>query len=336
MTDHSEEDLRTVSEGQAYAMFFALVGNDRPAFDRLLAWTVNNLAQGDMRKNLPAWHWGQKDGTWGVIDPNSASDADLFMAYALLEAQRLWCEPSYGEQAQALGNLILEQETLQVEGLGLSLLPGRTGFVQENGAVKLNPSYVPPFLMARLARAWPEDARWAQLYLGSQALLLRSAKGGFYPDWAIVQNGQIGPEETDPHGDYDAIRVYLWLAMGPTDDPIYPAFLAKLRPVTDLLRQRGNMPERIDMNTLEASTQPGPAGFQVALAPLMRLAGEKPLAEKLTSRALQTNDAVQWRDFGYYNGALSLFAQGYMKGFYSVSQQGELKPRWHKGGACRG
>ena len=36
--DRSSGD-RTTSEGQAYAMFFALVGNDRASFDRLLEWT---------------------------------------------------------------------------------------------------------------------------------------------------------------------------------------------------------------------------------------------------------------------------------------------------------
>ena len=37
---------RTTSEGQAYAMFFALVANDRARFDGLLRWTELNLAAG--------------------------------------------------------------------------------------------------------------------------------------------------------------------------------------------------------------------------------------------------------------------------------------------------
>ncbi|MEI7536628.1 MAG: glycosyl hydrolase family 8, partial [Comamonadaceae bacterium] len=41
-------DAQSTSEGQTYAMFFALVANDRPSFDRLLAWTRANLAQGDL------------------------------------------------------------------------------------------------------------------------------------------------------------------------------------------------------------------------------------------------------------------------------------------------
>lgn len=40
---------RTTSEGMAYSMFFALVVNDRPTFDKLLRWTEDNLAGGDLR-----------------------------------------------------------------------------------------------------------------------------------------------------------------------------------------------------------------------------------------------------------------------------------------------
>src|SRR6202162_6512109 len=42
--DYSTPTQQTTSEGQSYAMFFALVANDRATFDRLLAWTRTNLA----------------------------------------------------------------------------------------------------------------------------------------------------------------------------------------------------------------------------------------------------------------------------------------------------
>src|SRR5512140_2824396 len=91
--DHGDHD-RTTSEGQAYALFFALVANDRPLFERLLRWTGDNLADGRLAERLPAWSWGQRrDGSWGALDANSASDADLWTAYALLEGGRLWSEP---------------------------------------------------------------------------------------------------------------------------------------------------------------------------------------------------------------------------------------------------
>jgi endoglucanase len=76
-------------EGQSYALFFALVNDDRETFARLLDWTERQLARGDLR--LPAiLALGQAAGRQpGVLDANSASDSDLWIAYSLLEAGRL-------------------------------------------------------------------------------------------------------------------------------------------------------------------------------------------------------------------------------------------------------
>src|SRR5882672_1119580 len=38
----------TTSEGQSYALFFALVDNDRALFEKLLSWTTSNLGGGDL------------------------------------------------------------------------------------------------------------------------------------------------------------------------------------------------------------------------------------------------------------------------------------------------
>ena len=86
-------------------MFFALVANDRARFDKLLGWTQDNLAGGDLTQRLPAWSWGKSpDGSWKILDPNPASDADLWMAYALLEAGRLWHEPRYEKLGTAMAD----------------------------------------------------------------------------------------------------------------------------------------------------------------------------------------------------------------------------------------
>lgn len=57
-----EKGGQTYSEGQAYALFFALAANDRPTFELLLQWTENNLCAGDLSTALPAWLWGKKTG----------------------------------------------------------------------------------------------------------------------------------------------------------------------------------------------------------------------------------------------------------------------------------
>ena len=83
-------DRKSTSEGQSYGLFFALVANRRQQFDLILSWTSDNLAAGQLGEKLPAWLWGlREDGSWGVKDQNAASDADLWIAYALGEAGRL-------------------------------------------------------------------------------------------------------------------------------------------------------------------------------------------------------------------------------------------------------
>ena len=46
--DYSDSRAITTSEGQSYAMFFALVADDRETFAKLLHWTEANLSAGDM------------------------------------------------------------------------------------------------------------------------------------------------------------------------------------------------------------------------------------------------------------------------------------------------
>lgn len=44
----------TVSEGQAYAMLRSVLADDRATFDKLLAWTDNNLYNNLSRRGRPA------------------------------------------------------------------------------------------------------------------------------------------------------------------------------------------------------------------------------------------------------------------------------------------
>lgn len=324
--DRSQADARTVSEAQGYALFFALVANDRKTFDTLLTWTENNLSQGDLSKHLPAWLWAKKGDAWGVQDPNSASDADLWIAYALLEASKRWCHAPYETKARALSDRILNEETLEVEGLGLSLLPGKTGFVASEGSVRLNPSYVPPFILARFANHWANDPRWAELYLGSQRLLIQSAsQGGGYPDWVVYKNGQPEAFVEDPHGDFDAIRVYLWLGMTARSDPIRATLVQQQRLFLEQVTRKNAVPQSWEPLTRRFSNTAGPRGFQAALLPLAASEGMKPLSSQLIKKTLQHGTTQAWVNQGYYNSVLTLFASGHSQGLYSFDARGAFQ-----------
>ena len=85
---------QTTSEGQSYGCSSRWSRTTARPSTGCSHWTRTNLAgnQFDAQNvRLPAWQWGKKpDGSFGVLDPNSASDSDLWIAYDLLQAGRLW------------------------------------------------------------------------------------------------------------------------------------------------------------------------------------------------------------------------------------------------------
>ena len=76
MIDRNQADLRSTSEGQSYAMFFALVGNDRARFDKLWTWTKANMAGNDITRNQAGAAGCMSGGT----DPECAG---VFQALAI-------------------------------------------------------------------------------------------------------------------------------------------------------------------------------------------------------------------------------------------------------------
>ena len=67
---------------------------------------------------------------------SSPSDADVWMAYTLLEAGAAWNEPRYTALGASLAQGIVEKEVIRMPSLGPVLLPGPTGF-QKDESVRL-------------------------------------------------------------------------------------------------------------------------------------------------------------------------------------------------------
>ncbi|MCH8492496.1 MAG: hypothetical protein LAT53_04595 [Idiomarina sp.] len=248
--DNSGERSISTSEGQAYGMWFALLAQDQGQFDLMLQWANDNLAEGALGDRLPAWLWGEdEDGQWHILDANPASDADIWMAYALYAAAELWQEPRYAALAERISRRLLATSTIVLGGesldatatsgdadsavsrassgahsegvQGLVLLPAPEGFVHENYII-VNPSYFSLVQLRGLA-AYSGDARWQEIYQTSTQIIQQLANEGhgMVPDWlAVDYAGQVltvaatgaAHQENVQHGDYDAIRTYLWLA----------------------------------------------------------------------------------------------------------------------------
>lgn len=326
--DIGSPDSRTVSEGQAYALFFALVANDRPAFDTILRWTENNLAGGDLTARLPAWLWGHaQDDRWKVLDANAASDADLWIAYSLLEAGALWHERGYSALGARLAKRVLDEEAADLPGLGLALLPGPQGFHVAPDVWRLNPSYMPLQVIRGIGARLSDDTRWTGLGATSARVLDGSAPNGFAPDWTRfrAEHGFALDDVTHASGSYDAIRVYLWAGMLDSRDGDASRLLTRFAPFASFVAEHGAPPETIDTATGEPGPNLGNAGFAAAAVPFLVASKQEALADAEVTRA---ESLAGQSGPVYYNSVLMLFGLGWRDGRYRFGPDGALDVAW--------
>lgn len=177
-----------------------------------------------------------------MLDNNSASDSDLWIAWALLEAGRLWETPQYTEVGKALLARIADEEVATVPGLGPMILPGRVGFV-DDGGWRFNPSYLPPQLATYFAAF---GAPWPKIRDGNLRLLLETAPKGFSPDWVRYEKGKGWQLKAEKPiiGSYDAIRVYLWAGMLDDGDKQKARLLTRFKPMAARTVEQGVPPEK--------------------------------------------------------------------------------------------
>lgn len=343
--DASTPQRHSSSEGQSYAMFFALVANDRATFDKLWRWSQDNLAQGNIYMNLPGWFWGlDEQGNWRLLDSNSASDADLWFAYALLEAGRLWHRDEYTQAARQILHNVASQEVADLPGLGKMLMPGKFGFIKPTLETpdhwQLNPSYMPIPILRRFADA-DRKGPWAEIANNTATLIKAASSNGFIADWISYRTtgAKSGEFIVDPVkgelGSYDAIRTYLWAGLMPARDNLRKPLLDSLGGMQQATAADGAPPEKVQVQSGQRSGV-GPFGFSAALLPYFKALGNAPLQQQQALRVQQlmaqslTPEAVKVAQPPYYFFVLSLFSLGYMDNRYHFLDQGKLQPIWEK------
>jgi endoglucanase len=318
---------RTTSEAQAYAMFFALVANDRSRFDGLLRWSELNLAAGDLTAQLPAWLWGRDSSDrWGVLDTNAAADADVWMAYVLLEAGRAWNDQRYTAIGRSLAKRIAAEEVADIGGIGPVLMPAPKGFRQDD-AIRLNASYLPLQVFVGLGHLLP-DGPWERIAQRISTLVSASAPHGFATDWVDFAPGRSF--SASDAGSYDAIRVYLWAGMLDPAAPGRDAILRSLSGMADWLRKNAAPPEKVRRDG-SVEVPNGPVGFSAALLPYLSAIGEKKLADAQSGRlrsALDSRTGLYGRPSKYYDQNLALFALGWTERRFWFDSSGTLRTWW--------
>ncbi|WP_419806529.1 cellulose synthase complex periplasmic endoglucanase BcsZ [Terriglobus sp.] len=340
VVDHGAGD-KTTSEGQAYGMFFALVVNDRKSFDQMLRWTEDNLAGGDLTSRLPAWSWGKSpDGEWKQLDSNSAADADLWLAYDCLEAGRLWNDDRLSKLGAVLADRMTHSDVALIPGVGTVLIPGPQGFHPSPDRWVLNPSYMPPQVVARIRQQTPEGP-WASVQADLPMVLTQGASSGFAMDWLAGDGAGVHPSASPgslaqgkpgaaSYGSYDAIRVYLWLGTADRDTPGISESIAALTGMARYLSTATTPPLQVDSNG--TVTDPNsPVGFSAAVYPYLLALGKRQEAKAQIDRvdaSLDPASGLYGRGGEYYDQNLVMFAMGWRDGRFRFDRNGRLKLKW--------
>jgi endo-1,4-beta-D-glucanase Y len=215
-----EQGGGTISEAQAYALLRALWAGDEQTFGRVCQWTRANLSrEASHGDHLLAWKWGKTpDGSWGVLDYNTASDADLDYALALLLASRQgWRSPpgipDYLAEARQVAQDIMDKEVVELPGGALYLAPGN--WHAQSPPYLINPSYFFPAAYRIFAQAG-FDSRWSLLHADAYPFLARLCRGlgetpgvGLVPDWVeVAADGTLTPpQERSQNFGWEAVRL---------------------------------------------------------------------------------------------------------------------------------
>jgi endoglucanase len=301
----------TTSEGQAYTLLRAVWSSDRATFDRVLRWTVDNLA----RKGSPlfAWKWGRKDdGGWGVLDANTATDADVHLAFAILAAAERWKSADLEKLGVRVVRAIWDEEVRSVGGEWF-LLPGN--WAKDENPIPLNPSYFSPALLRRLAR-FDAEHPWDRLVAETYRLAsFRLPVTGLPPDWVLLQKATgeltIGSKDETLKGRFgpDAYRVFFNFALDYAWDrtPAALEYLKSHQWLVDFLNLNATLPREVSIDALPRISGPEPLALYGSLYPSLVL-----LHRDASQRARRVLDAVYkdglWgENADYYNQNLVWF-----------------------------
>lgn len=285
----------TVSEGQAYAMLLAEVTGDQGAFWRIWEWTHHHL---QLEDGLFAW---QTNRAGEIISQESASDADLLIAWALLRYHGPRAALAHRE-GRRVADGILAREVAAGPGGAPVLTAGPWATGSAGSPSTLNPSYWSLPALQGLARL---DGRpeWHQMATGAVRLVRQLSRDGrlLPPDWAELSPGgslrpEPAPDGSQPQPRYgsNAQRTVVWFAV--SCDPRARALASRWWPLLRPQRRSRALALELDGTVVQATS------FGLALvasAAAAKAAGHRAAASRLLRQAVLLQQGYPT----YYGGA---------------------------------
>ncbi len=207
------------SEDQAYSLLHAVWANDKKTFDTVLSWTYKNMLLSD--KYLFASGYGTKqDGSKGIVNDGTASDADQNIALALILADRRWHDTHYRQLAESIIPDIWLYDSAVIKGKRY-IVAGDWASQKNNKTFITNTSYILPYAYKEFALVDRND-NWSEVVATAYQTLTQCTNAtldgkrsvGIPPDWCkINRDGTVTSADniTKNSSDYsgDAMRV-LW------------------------------------------------------------------------------------------------------------------------------
>jgi endo-1,4-beta-D-glucanase Y len=300
-----DEGGDVVSEGQAYGMLIAAAVGDQTRFRSIWEWTKDHLRRPD---GLLSWRWADDQ----VVDANSAADADMDSARALVLAGSRFNAPELTEDGKRLGAVILQIESVTV-GTRVApagdVVPAGSGMagagqvlVAGNWASSppyiVNAGYFSPRAEEQLAHV-SVDHRWLDLTRGQRVLGWQLVgTSSLPPDWANVDAAGTAVPTGPPGGGpvqfgLDAARLPIRFAE--SCDPADRALAAAMRPI---LAAPGDVPALRNLDGSAAGDWQHPLAI-VATAATEQAAGDSDGA----AARLDAATALQQRYPTYYGAA---------------------------------
>lgn len=262
---YEKKNDATVSEAHGYGMVLAAYMDDQPVFDEMLRYFRNHPAHNAPK--LMAWKQLLKEGRMVDVEgPDSATDGDLDIAYALLLAHRQW-------GSGGVNDYLAEARAVMHDILAHDVNPKLHNLTMGSWASGTDLKYTRPsdFMAGHLlafARWDPANATAWQQVLATSVKAVNdqfthgSEATGIVPDLMVYKKGKWVPTpgkflETKHDGDYgyNACRTpwrlaVAWLTEGHT------GLLASQQQTASWIRQQtSGVPTNID------------AGYYVANGP---------------------------------------------------------------------